>query len=64
MPKSCSLERCLIVWQIPQRGGGGFIVKNIGGGAGSIVWGTVWDFGWENIFWGSSTILIWTIVRR
>ena len=21
------------------------------------------DFGWEKIFWGSSTILIWTIVR-
>ena len=29
--------------------------------AGSIVW--VWDFAWENIFWGSSKILIWTIVK-
>ena len=23
----------------------------------------VWDFCWEKIFWGSSKILIWTIVR-
>ena len=23
----------------------------------------VWDFGWEKIFWSSSKILIWTLVR-
>ena len=31
------------------------------GGAGSIVWGL--RFWLEKIFWGSSKILIWTIVR-
>ena len=36
-------------------------VKNTGGGAGSIVWGL--RFWLEKIFWGSSKILIWTIVR-
>ena len=40
--------------------GGHSIVKNTGGLARYF---RVWDFGWEKIFWGSSKILIWTIVR-
>ena len=40
-------------------GEGHSIVKNTG--AGSIVWGL--GFWLEKIFWGSSKILIWTIVR-
>ena len=40
--------------------GGDSTVKNTGG-AGSIVWGL--RFWLEKIFWGSSKILIWTIVR-
>ena len=41
-------------------GGGHSIVKNTGG-AGSIVWGLGFWLG--KIFWGSSKVLIWTIVR-
>ena len=41
--------------QLP--GGGHSIVKNTGGWLDSL------GSGWENIFWGSSKILIWTIVR-
>ena len=41
--------------------GGHSTVKNTGGGAGSIVWGL--GFWLEKIFWGSSKIFIWTIVR-
>ena len=42
--------------------GGPSIVKNTGGGgAGSIVWDLGFWLG--KIFWGSSKILIWTIVR-
>ena len=41
--------------QLKIRGGGG------GGEAGSIVWGL--RFWLENIFWRSSKILIWTIVK-
>ena len=36
------------------------IVKNMGGLTQKL---GVWDFGWEKIFWGSSNMLIWTIVR-
>ena len=41
--------------------GGHSIVKNTGGGAGSIVWSLGFWLG--KIFWGSTKILIWTIVR-
>ena len=41
--------------------GGHSTVKNTGGGAGLIVWGL--RFWLEKIFWGSSKILIWTIVK-
>ena len=37
------------------------IVKNTGGGGCSIVWGLGFWLG--KIFWGSTKILIWTIVR-
>ena len=36
------------------------IVKNMGVLAREF---GVWDFGWEKIFWGSSKIVMWTIVR-
>ena len=38
------------------------IVKNTGGGGLAQEFGA-WDFGWEKTFWGTSKILIWTIVR-
>ena len=40
---------------------GGHSTVKIRGGAGSIVWGL--RFWLEKIFWDSSEILIWTIVR-
>ena len=46
---------------VSQSQGGHSTVKIRGGGAGSIVWGL--RFWLEKIFWGSSKILIWTIVR-
>ena len=48
----------LELFQCPR---GHSVVKNTGGGAGSIVWGLGFWLG--KIFWGSSKILIWTIVR-
>ena len=41
-------------------GGGGHSILRNTGLAGLIVW--VWDFCREKIFWGSSEILVWTIV--
>ena len=60
LPDSCLSIQCKVYSDRQGSQGGHSIVKNTGG-AGSIVWGLGSWLG--KIFWGSTKILIWTIVR-